>query len=116
MYQIKLTPLAKAFAHKIGGEESLIARARIELSELIDEGCSAHSNGCPDIIMHTIMPLSPEGASDFEGQLFICTLEETDSEPSIIIDTGTYEEGEETLKEGPFKGYKFSIPCSDSSD
>jgi hypothetical protein len=114
MYPIKLTPLAVGFAFKVGGEEALIEWARKELAEVVGGGCATHDNGCPDLIFHTLIPTGPDGKSDWDGQHFICTQDEIEGQPGIVVDTATPEESEGKLEEGPFKGFKIVIPSPDT--
>jgi hypothetical protein len=121
-YTIEFTDLAKAFAPNVGGLNALEEQVRGELADLgrcYCGECDGYKVGdethyeefdINNLIMHVVMMKDDKG----RAVEFVCS--PGAKENVLRVDTATYEEIEQPLESGPFKGKKVLMPRGDSDD
>jgi hypothetical protein len=96
-YEVRFTEMAAAFMKAKSSLETAEATARSEMADLMDNGLADPR----ELILHVF---------EVGDQDLICH----GTAYGIIVDTCTYEEIGEPLKEGPLAGKKIMMPRGDS--
>lgn len=108
-YTVTFTDLARGFATKVGGISAVEEQARGEISEMMHPDKEHGLEDISGLLMHVVTMKDNKG----DNVEFIC---QGLSDGGLLIDTATYEELDEVMQDGPFKGYKIMMPRRDSDD
>jgi hypothetical protein len=102
-YKIKFTYMARDFAEaKCGGVAAVTEQVRGEIGEMLNDGMESINS----LMFHVVT------VNDTD---FICS-PSPNGDNTLLVDTASYSDLDDPLKDGPFKGMKISVPKGDSDD